>query len=174
PRRPARGGVEWPDGVRVRREARAQELEELSDTSVASFGDVGLAVDEPGVQLLAAEGVLEAFGDPVEHRGDHLHVDVVPDLAATDPELDELERPVGILAPHQPVDRTPEPETRVVTPDHRDPVRAPLSGSRLLGTAEPIVQDRPETTIYDVGGCIEPGRELPDRLPVHREEQSFL
>ena len=156
------------------RDARAQELEELPDPCVAPFGDEGLAVDQAGVELLAAEDVLEAFGDPVEHRGDHLDIDVVADLAATDPELDELEGPVRVLAPHQPVDRPPEPKPGVVPPDHRDPVGHPLLGEELLRPPEPVVQDGPEPGLDDVGGGVEPRRELPDRLPIHGEEQPLL
>ena len=110
------------------------------DPRVAPFGDEGLAMDQAGVELLAPEDVLEAFGDPVEHRGDHLDVDVVADLAATDPELDELEGPVRILAPHQPVDRPPEPQPGVVPPDRRHTVGHPLLGEELLRPPEPVVR----------------------------------
>jgi len=48
--------------------------------------------------------VLETLHQPVDHRGHHLHVDVVAQLAAADSLLDEVEGSVRILAHEEPVD----------------------------------------------------------------------
>src|SRR5436309_2759184 len=141
------------------RDAGAKQLGELADPGLAALREEGLAMDEPGVELLAPQGILEPFGDPIEHRRDHLHVDVAPDVSAPHAELDELEGAVGVLAAHEPADGPPQAEARVVSTDHRDPVRYPLLGQELLGALEPVVQDRPEPPLHDLLRGVEPARE---------------
>src|SRR3989304_2175745 len=86
-----------------RGDARAQDLQELPYPRLAPLGHEGPAMDQPGVELLAPQDVLEPLGQPVEHRGDHLGVDVLADLAPADAALDALRRPVSERAPHQPI-----------------------------------------------------------------------
>src|SRR3990170_4124418 len=78
---------------------RPPALQHLPAPLLAPLGCEGLAVDEPRIQLLAPQRVLEALGQPVQHRRDHVDVEVVANLAAAYADIHELERAVGILAP---------------------------------------------------------------------------
>src|SRR5581483_7541344 len=155
-------------------DAPAEHLEELADPDLATFGAVGLAVDQAGVELLGAESILEAFGHPVEHRGKHLDVDVVADLTSTHPELHELERPVRVLAAHEPADRAAETKPRVVAADHRDPVRHPFLGQELLRPSEPVLENGPESLLDDLPRCVQPRRQHADGPLVCGEKQALL
>src|SRR4029079_2162684 len=95
-------------------DAVAPDLDELLDAHPAPLGP---PVDQARVEVLGHQRVLELLGEPIEHRGEHLDIDVLADLPARHAELDELERPVRILAAHEPVDRLAEAEPRVVAPD---------------------------------------------------------
>ena len=77
----------------------------------------------PGIEVLRHQGVLESFRHPVQGRGDHLGVDVVAELATLDPELDELEGAVRVLAAHEPVDRPADVQARCRARDQRHAVR---------------------------------------------------
>ncbi len=138
---------------------------------VASLGG---PMDEPGVQVLGHQGVLEALGEPIHHRGEHLDVDVAADLTAPHAVLHELERPVRIFAAHEPIDRSAEAEPRVVAADHGDPVGHPVLPAELLGPLEPPVERGPEAALDDALGRIEPRREAGDGSLVRGQEQPFL
>src|ERR671910_425877 len=155
-------------------DAAPKDLDELADPNVAAFGEEWLPMDQAGVELLAPQRVLEPLGDPVEDSGDHVGVDVVPHLSAPDPELDEVERSVGVLASHQSVDRPAEAKTRVMAADHRHPVWYPRLAQRLLREVDPVIENRPESAIDHVLRCIQPRGQLAHRAFECREEQPLL
>ena len=134
----------------------------------------GRPMDQPGIEVLGDQRVLEALGEPIHHRGEHLDVHVAADLAAPHAVLHELERSVRILAAHEPVDRTPQAQAGVVAADHGDPVRHPVLPAELLGPVQPPVEGRPEAALHDVLGRVQPRREAGDGSLVRREEQPFL
>src|SRR4051812_30243123 len=78
----------------------SKDLDELLDPHAAALRT---AMDQTGVEVLRHERVLELLGQPVEHRREHLDIDVDANLSIGHPELDELQRAVGIFASHEPV-----------------------------------------------------------------------
>jgi hypothetical protein len=131
-------------------------------------------VDQPGVEVLGHERVLEALGHPVQGRRDHLGIDVVPDLTALHAELHEVEGPVGVLAPHVAVDRPADVEPGVVPSDQRDPVRDRIGDHEILRALEPPVEHRPEPLVHDLRGRVQPRGEQGDRSLEGLEEQTLL
>jgi len=89
-------------------------------------------------------------------------------------ELDELKGAVGVLAPHEPVDRLAQPEPGVIPADLSDPVGHRVRHRKLLGALEPPVQRRPEPLRDHVLRRIEPRGQQPDRPLIGRQEQPFF
>ena len=129
---------------------------------------------KPGSRSSDDERVLEPLGDPIEHRRQHLHVDVAADLAARHPELNELERAVGVLAPHEAVDRPPQAEAGVVAPDHRDAVRDPVLLPRAPRYVRSTSRAWTRTQFEDVGRRVEPGGKHRHRALIGRQEEPLL
>ena len=128
----------------------------------------------PGIEVLRHQRVLEPLRRPIQHRRDHLGIHVVADLTVPDPELDELKGAVGVLAPHEPVDRAAETELRVVPSDHRQPVRHGIGADGLLRALEPPVQRVPETSANDLLRSIQPRGQHLHRVLIRREEQALF
>ena len=115
---------------------------------------------KPGSSSAETSASWNRSASPVEHRGDHLRVDVVADLAAAHAELDELQRAVRILAPHEPVDRAAQAHAGVVAADHRDAVRHRVGRRRtssVRSSHQSSVAQNP--CVHHLGGRVEPGRE---------------
>src|SRR5712692_9349922 len=59
-----------------------QHIQELADPSFFFLLRIALPPEEPGVQFLDEEGVLEALHHPVDDRNDHFNIQIFAQLAA--------------------------------------------------------------------------------------------
>src|SRR5512145_416764 len=102
-----------------RPERSSEQVDELLDPRRAALLLVRVPMEQTGVELGRDERVLQALGQPVDHRGGHLDVQVGAYLAPPHAELDEVECPVGVLAHEEPVDLALQPQVGPVVADQR-------------------------------------------------------
>jgi hypothetical protein len=93
---------------------------------------------------------------------------------ARNPELDELERSVRILAHEPPIDVSLQHEIGAVVADQRHSVGDVILVDEMLGPLQPVRDRREEPLVEHARGRVDPGRQGGHRPLVGLEEEAGL
>jgi hypothetical protein len=175
-RRGCRGSASTPGPAlaRTRRERAFEDLQELLLSGVDPVRPPARLPEEPRVELLRQEGVLETFDRPLQDRTDELRIDVVPHLTALDAHPHEGHRAERILLDQEAIDLASQIEIARVVSDQPEAVRHPVLSEQPFRPFEPVAEGREEPLLDHVGRSVQVLRERPDGLPVGGEKQRFL